>query len=387
MVDGTPQFSLPTWRLTRWLAYPGQDVPYEIRVALVSSLFGTLPIFIGGVANTVLVAAVIAARHPTWPFLTWLAFEVIICLVRSCLILRAFRAAAEKRETPTDIYMILALSWALGVGAGAFMSLLSSDWVVAALACLSSAAMMGGICFRNFAAPRLAIGMILLSFGPICLGAVLSGELIMLLTALQIPFYLFAMGAAVYKLNRVLVAAMRAERDNEFQAKHDDLTGLPNRRYLWEVGQASASHPLVFAIVDIDHFKRVNDTYGHQAGDAVLQTISQLMTTNLAAYGMIGRLGGEEFALIAPNASLDQITGALAVLRRVVEATPILTSGAVIQVTLSAGVAMKSESGSFEQTYAAADRALYWAKRSGRNRVEGIEDSRSAADLGPADAT
>jgi diguanylate cyclase (GGDEF)-like protein len=283
--------------------------------------------------------------------------------------------------------LILALLWALGVGAGAFMSLSSGDWVVAALACLSSAAMMGGICFRNFSAPRLAIGMIVLSFGPICLGVVVSGEQIMLLTAIQIPFYLFAMGAAVYRLNRVLVSSMRAERDHEFQAKHDVLTGLPNRRYLWEVGQASASHPMVFAIVDIDHFKVVNDTYGHQAGDAVLQMISRLMTANLAEYGMIGRLGGEEFALIAPNTSREQIVAALRVLGRIVETTPIDTSGATVQVTLSAGVAVNDPSEPFDQTYAAADKALYWAKRSGRNRVEVFGRVKSAPEMSPADAS
>jgi hypothetical protein len=104
MIDGTPQFSLPKWRFTRWLAHPAQDVPYEIRVALVSSLFGTLPIFVGGVANTVLVAAVIALRHPTWPFLAWLAFEVIICLARTHIIVKSFRAASKGHETSTDVY-------------------------------------------------------------------------------------------------------------------------------------------------------------------------------------------------------------------------------------------------------------------------------------------
>jgi diguanylate cyclase (GGDEF)-like protein len=370
MIDGARRFSLPQWRLTRWLAHPAHDVPYEIYVSLVSTLFSTIPIFIGGVANSILVAAVIAARHPTWPFLSWLAFDIVVCLVRTYLIIKAYRAASEGRETPTDLYILFALLWALGIGAGTFISVMSGDWVTAALACLSSAAMMGGVCFRNFAAPRLATIMILLSFGPICLGGIASGEPIMLLTALQIPFYLYAMGKAAYTLNSMLVSSMRAERDSEFQARHDALTGLPNRRFLWEVGQAASSDAMVFAIVDIDHFKAVNDTFGHQAGDAVLRTVSRVMTSHLAEYGMVGRLGGEEFALIANRATVAQVLPALEALVRAMATTPIIVSGVTIHVTVSAGVAVRATFESFDAAYAAADMALYSAKRSGRNRIE-----------------
>jgi diguanylate cyclase (GGDEF)-like protein len=370
MIDKTRTFSLPKWRLTRWLADPIQEVPYEIRLALISSLYGTLPIFIGGVVNTVLVSAVITIRQPQAAFLAWFAFEAILCVARTYLILRIYRAADRHRDTPTDLYILLALLWALGVGAGSFMSLLIGDWVSATLACLSSAAMMGGICFRNFAAPRLATAMIVLSFGPTCLGAIASGEPIMLLTALQIPFYLYAMGKAVYRLSAMLISTMRAERDNDHRARHDVLTGLPNRRFLMETSETLGSHPMVFAIVDIDHFKIVNDTNGHRIGDVVLQTVGALMATHLAAYGMVGRLGGEEFALIAPTASVDQIVTGLGELLRTVETTPIIMSGVTIHVTLSAGVAVRKVSEPFDKAYAEADAALYRAKRAGRNRIE-----------------
>ena len=385
MIDKTLRFSLPRWRLTRWLADPAQDFPYEVRVALISNLFGTLPIFVGGVVNTVLVAAVIAARHPTPPFLAWLAFEVVVCLARTVLIVRAFRAGREGRETATDLYILLALFWAFGVGAGAFISLLSGDWVVAALACLSSAAMMGGVCFRNLSAPRLATAMIVLSFGPICVAAALSGEPIMLLTLVQIPFYLFAMGKAVYRFNRMLVSTMRAERDNEFQARHDVLTGLPNRRFLLEAGKAAASRSMVLAIIDIDHFKAVNDAHGHQAGDAVLQTVARIMEGHLASHGMVGRLGGEEFAFIAPTASVEPILRALSALLRAVEATPIVTAGATIRVTLSAGLAVQIPSEPFDKVYSEADAALYQAKRLGRNRIQ-ISDHTTETGRPPATA-
>ncbi|MXQ12474.1 GGDEF domain-containing protein [Microvirga makkahensis] len=371
-------FSLPKSRLMRWFADPNQDAPFEIRAALISSLYGTLPIFIGGVANTVLVSAVIAARRPEPAFLAWFVFEVLLCLARTCLILIAYKAADEARETPTDLYLVLALVWAASVGAGGFISLLSGDWVIAALACLSSAAMMGGICFRNFAAPRLATAMMVLSFGPICLGAVLSGELIMLLTALQIPFYLYAMSKAVYRLSAMLVSTMRAERDSDQQARHDELTGLPNRRFLMKAAQDSAALPMVMALVDIDHFKSVNDTYGHQVGDIVLQKIGRMITAHLATFGMVARFGGEEFALIAPEASVHEVVQAVRGLLEEVEKTPIQAAGQRVQVTLSAGIAYCGPGEGLEQVYSAADTSLYLAKRSGRNRIEVAEWSRKA---------
>jgi diguanylate cyclase (GGDEF)-like protein len=362
-------FSAPRWRLTHWLADPGAEVPPEIRQALISNLFGTLPIFIGGVANTVLVAAVIAVRLPEPLFLAWLALEVLLGLTRAGLLLTAFRAAARHQKTPTDLYLVLGLAWALIVGAGAFISLLSGDWVVATLACLSSAAMMGGICFRNFAAPRLATAMIVLSFGPACLGALLSGEPIMLLTALQIPFYLYAMGKAVYRLNAMLLSTMQAERDNEQWARQDMLTGLPNRRALIKANEALASQAALLVLIDIDHFKAVNDTYGHQVGDAVLQAVGRMLAGHLTQYGLVARFGGEEFALLSPTASVEQLLPALGDLLKTVERTPIVAAQATVRLTLSAGVAAREALEPFEQAYSEADAALYQAKRAGRNRI------------------
>lgn len=369
MKDTPRTFSLPKWRFTRWLADPVEDVPAEIRQALISNLFGTLPIFIGGVANTILVAAVIAVRQPEPLFLAWLGLEIVLGLTRTDVIVTAYRAAARGRETPTDLYLVLALVWAFSVGAGAFISLLSGDWVVAALACLSSAAMMGGICFRNYAAPRLATAMIVLSFGPTCLGALLSGEPIMLLTALQIPFYLYAMSKAVSRLNSMLVSTMRAERNNDHWARHDMLTGLPNRRSLMEANEAVTQQAVVLVLIDIDHFKTVNDTYGHQVGDAVLQAAGRMIAGHLAKYGIVARFGGEEFALLSSTASIKQLLPALNNLLGIVERTPIVAAKATVRLTLSVGVARREAFDPFDKVYSEADEALYQAKRAGRNQV------------------
>src|SRR3546814_5370645 len=101
-----------------------------------------------------------------------------------------------------------------------FISVLSGDWVAATLACLSSAAMVGGIAFRNFAAPRLVALMILLSLGPCAVGGAMSGQPILLVATFQIPFYLVSMTIAAFRLNRMLVATMRAEHANRHRARH-----------------------------------------------------------------------------------------------------------------------------------------------------------------------
>jgi diguanylate cyclase (GGDEF)-like protein len=381
MRDETKIFSLPKWQFTRWLTDPGQNVPVEIRRDLIGSLFGTLPIFIGGVVNALLVAAVIAVRQPHPLFVSWLAFEIVLCLVRTYVIVTAYRAAARGRETPTDLYIVLALCWGFGVGYGTFISLLSGDWVVAALACLSSAAMMGGICFRNFAAPRLATAMIVLSFGPACLGAVLSGEPIMLLTAIQIPFYLFSMGKAVYRLNAMLVTTMRAERDNEHRALHDALTGLSNRSGLatalenkWEaVRQRRKQIALLY--LDLDGFKAVNDTYGHTAGDRLLRVVSARLTNLLRPGDLAARIGGDEFVVLADD--VDP-TKALRLGERLIEdvsAPYDLGDGISARIGISIGIALSPDHGEdFTSLLTAADRALYQAKLQGKGRCRIAQD-------------
>jgi hypothetical protein len=208
-------YSLPRWRITRWLGDAGPGVPDDVRAALIGGLFGTLPIFAAGVLNTVIVSAAIAARQPTAPFIAWAIFEIAVCLARLMVLIVARRAALEHRKTPTDVYLLLGVAWSGSVGYGVIVSLTSGDWVVATLACLSAAAMVGGICFRNFGAPRLAGTMILISAGPCVAGAALAGEPLLYVMFVQAPMYCFAMTAAAFKLNKMLIATMRAEREND----------------------------------------------------------------------------------------------------------------------------------------------------------------------------
>lgn len=369
-------YSLPKWRVTRWLADTGPDVPHDIRVALVASLYGTLPIFAGGVINTIAVALLCAIRTQQPLFALWFVLECAICFTRLAVLVMARRAAAAGRPTPTDLYLVLALVWALSVGYGAFISLVSGDWVVATLSCLSAAAMVGGICFRNFGAPRMAAVMIVLSLGPTCPGAALSGEPILFVVLLQIPFYLVSMTIAAYRLNTLLVTTMRSERENDHRARHDALTGLSNRAGLTRAIEAkwTASHaktPLALLYLDLDGFKAVNDTYGHAAGDRLLGMVAERLKTAIRAGDCAARMGGDEFVLLCHNVDRDGVWSFGERLIREIGDWPYrLGEDAAVRIGVSIGIALSPEHGDdLPSLLGAADQALYDAKAKGRSRL------------------
>lgn len=369
MRDDSRVYSLPRWPAMRWLVNPGHGATRDIQVALIGGLFGTLPVFFGGVINTIVVAGAIAAREQTFPFVAWFVFEIVLGAVRLIVLRVSRRAALEHRQTPTDVYLLLQLFWSSGVGYGAFISLASGDWIAATLACLSGSAMVGGIGFRNFGAPRLAGAMILTSLGPFLPGAALSGEPLLYLVFLQVPLYLAAMIAAAYSLNKMLIATMQAERVNDHRAKHDALTGLSNR-----VGLAAAvdanmkSAPiqggeLAVLFLDLDNFKAVNDTYGHAAGDRLLKSVAERLRQSLRATDVAARIGGDEFVVLAKNLTSEQAAELSHRLTNSISAPYDLGDGVHATIGVSVGIALVTEHGAdAEALLAVADEALYEAK-------------------------
>jgi diguanylate cyclase (GGDEF)-like protein len=367
-------YSLPRWRLTRWLTDAGPGVPDDIRVALVGSLFGTLPVFAGGVINTVAVSAAIAIRQPTALFIAWLILEIAICLARLIVLVAARRAARAHCPTPTDIYLLLGIAWSVSVGYGVVISMASGDWVIATVACTSAAAMVGGICFRNFSAPRLAATMILLSLGPCIPGALLAGEPLIYIAFLQVPLYLAAMTAAAFKLNKMLVATMRGERENDHRARHDPLTGLSNRTELVDaiasgLGADRDGKALALLFLDLDDFKAVNDTFGHVGGDRLLKMVAERLQRALPAGDLAARIGGDEFVVLAAGLTHEQ---ACALGQRLIhDLVPAykLGDGMTATIGVSVGIAMAPEHGRDpELLLAVADAALYEAKSNGKSR-------------------
>jgi diguanylate cyclase (GGDEF)-like protein/PAS domain S-box-containing protein len=160
-------------------------------------------------------------------------------------------------------------------------------------------------------------------------------------------------------------------------ATHDPLTGLYNRgeldRLLLEEVQRSArySHPLSVLMIDVDHFKGINDTYGHQVGDEVLRNLAQMLTSFLRAMDHAGRYGGEEFLITLPETTATEAQVVAERIRKgIADSSVALSSGLDISFTVSIGVATHPDHGVDEDSVlSAADEALYRAKNSGRNRV------------------
>lgn len=212
-----------------------------------------------------------------------------------------------------------------------------------------------------------------------------ASRLYVALLSLGIAFLVFW----IYKTKRLQMHFMRL-------ARVDALTGVANRAYLIEssarmLNRAKAqSLPAAVAIMDLDFFKRVNDRYGHLAGDAVLRNAVQAALTGLDSRDLLGRLGGEEFALILIGKSADELMVQLEAVRQLIAEARTVIDGAELCVSASFGVALAQDlSYEWRELISHADKALYEAKHLGRNRVvmyqppvESELESSAAVELG-----
>lgn len=169
---------------------------------------------------------------------------------------------------------------------------------------------------------------------------------------------------------------MRESKQMRHQAEHDGLTGLWNHRIVVERLREEMNRslreetPLSVVLIDVDHFKKVNDSFGHLAGDLVLKEISEIFARSLRSYDCVGRYGGEEFLLILPNCGIESALIRAEQLRVAVQSASIMDGETMLQVTASFGVASAFPYDyEAEAVIRAVDTALYRAKSSGRNCV------------------
>ncbi|MEE8370508.1 MAG: diguanylate cyclase, partial [Sphingomonadales bacterium] len=183
----------------------------------------------------------------------------------------------------------------------------------------------------------------------------------------------------------ILAVKVRAARARSLRTlmDRDSLTGLLNHGRICddlaqEVARAErAGHPLTLAILDLDHFKRVNDSYGHQAGDTILWSLGKLLSKRLRKSDIVGRYGGEEFAVILTDTDTNTAFYVIDEIRRIFEAVPREADGEAYRLTLSAGLSGWERGMSAEDLIELADSYLYKAKAQGRNRVvtgEGFDE-------------
>ena len=183
-------------------------------------------------------------------------------------------------------------------------------------------------------------------------------------------------GQLAQAFNRMTRTLQQSEEQLRRLATQDDLTGLLNRRALIEDAirerhRASRSgEPISIAMLDLDHFKDINDLHGHSAGDAVLKQFAQRLTRQLRRTDYISRIGGEEFLVMLPDTDRQTAHKLLEKLLEYMNAQPVkLENGAMLEIRFSAGVVLWSSEFGFEEILHQVDKKLYQAKQQGRNRV------------------
>ncbi len=195
--------------------------------------------------------------------------------------------------------------------------------------------------------------------------------------------------AGYFVVYRDITAEKLAESRLIQMATTDSLTGLYNRRHFFDLSEREFARSrrngssLVVLMIDIDHFKNINDTYGHQAGDDVLKELAELGSTCLRSMDIFGRIGGEEFAVLLPETISDNGVAVAERFRNRIERMQFETIQGALDITVSIGVASAlAGKPDFDKVLAEADMALYNAKCEGRNRVS-IGRGRTGLEPGP----
>ena len=177
------------------------------------------------------------------------------------------------------------------------------------------------------------------------------------------------------EMEKSAIAAQHAIEEQRKKAMHDALTGLPNReayqqRLEQEVHRLQRyGNKLSLMVCDIDLFKRINDNYGHLAGDKVLKIIAKSLQINLRDSDFIARFGGEEFVCLMPETSKEDAKIVAEKLRKKIEGSPFNFKKEPVQITISFGISEFAEGDSADDVFERADKALYKAKENGRNQV------------------
>ncbi len=294
--------------------------------------------------------------------------------------LRLYGGATRRRIWP---YVVVILATCASLAAASYpTSMLATS--------LAFALIYGGVALSalQIREPRRSTGRILLTAIFALIALVMVARLGLFVTGLRsgappgftsppraLMFVLASIGPVAGSFAFVLACVERlAQRFLELSLT-DPLTGIANRRALFDALERALgagrrhAQPAAVLVVDVDHFKRVNDAAGHQAGDLALVEVARLLGRASRSEDTLGRLGGEEFALVLPGAALEAATQTAERLREVVASTPVAADGRLFELTVSIGVAATRGGDTSASLLGRADTLLYEAKRLGRNRV------------------
>lgn len=202
-----------------------------------------------------------------------------------------------------------------------------------------------------------------------------------------VSVFFHAFAARSISFHHAMVGANRRLAE---MSDRDPLTGLFNARAYYRQAEAAriqaqrAERPLAMLFIDLDHFKRVNDQHGHEAGDRVLKAVARTLQDSLRRSDLVGRIGGEEFSAVLPDTDAEGALRVAESLRRAIEALHPDIGGHRLPVTASIGVAgHRSTDSAIADIQRRADLAMYDAKRQGRNRVTRLDEAGALSDAGP----
>jgi diguanylate cyclase (GGDEF)-like protein len=314
--------------------------------------------------------------------LVWLGLLSVATSLRAVLLVTYFRCPVDTR-TPQrwelKYWVTLSLSAAIW-GGGALALMCPNDLMTQTLVLLFIVGMSVSAvsCYSSYRS--MTIASIVLVLLPSALWLLFQpGPTQIGMAAATLVFASFVISATC-KMSKAMETAFRLTREMEYAhrvahhaAQTDELTGLKNRRAFFKQAEQTYEHcksnraPLSVLMLDIDHFKRINDSYGHQAGDEVLRQIGAVICASIRDVDLCGRLGGEEFAMLLANAS---ISAAQATAERLRQAIARLVCEHVDGITASIGVAaMGAADENVHTLLNNADQALFRAKAQGRNRT------------------
>ena len=371
MAEARYAFTPPRNAALRWLTDPGRHVSPQTGAVLLGELLASQKAVFAGVANALFLNVAALCMHAGNIFALFIVADIALASARAVAMGRIVRKASQGLPAPTDIYVTLALSWCALQGAIGFTAMRTGNATLQLMCAITITGLIGPICARNYAAPRYALTLIALCTTPMVAGAPLSGNPWLLLTLLQCPMLLFAVGNIIGRFHTMAVATLQAENDSHERARHDALTGLLNRFGLMETLDArrdAAPRPFILFYLDLDGFKPINDNFGHQAGDQILQSVAGRLRSAIRDGDVVSRLGGDEFVIVAPD--MPPSCGAeyaQAIIRRIADEPYVLEGIGPLRIGISIGFACAPEDGlPGDDLHRKADSALYEAKAAGK---------------------
>jgi diguanylate cyclase len=361
------------------------EVKERVRADLLRLLFQQVPL---SSLISVLVAAILCALlwdlTPRFLLQAWLAIIAVLAVVRVAMTMAFRRRAGDLDIRAWERRFVVSLIFTGAVwGFGAVLMLPKESLAHQILVFAFLMGMVGGAIGSYSAHVGAVTTTSVLMILPATIAFALQDNMLTRATAFAAVIYV----SAAFRAARSLSASLRdsyrltheleaARADADRLARTDELTEMRNRRAFYEHGELAVSQslrygdPLALLLFDLDHFKRINDTWGHATGDEVLRATALIVQRTIRASDIAGRVGGEEFAILLLRASETQALAMAERLRVAMEKAPLYHDAGIVHFTASFGVALLGgELNTLDRLLAQADKALYAAKQEGRNRV------------------